>query len=160
MRWEKGSSSFPRSEHEERGSLRPFSPLQKGVSDPFSHCKRENPVPPKIPLAKIPLAQRMSRWLARKFHSRSKFSVSLEISNLFDLWAFWVPPNPRSAKRTVLGASGKIPLRPDAPGSKSFSPPPGPQEKRTFLVRTSTIFGADVHDPKGCRKTLYKKSLR
>ena len=22
------------------------------------------------------------------------------------------------------------------------------------------IFGADVHDPKGCRKTLYKKSLR
>ena len=29
-----------------------------------------------------------------------------------------------------------------------------------FLVRTSTIFGADVHDPKGCRKTLHKKHLR
>ena len=28
-----------------------------------------------------------------------------------------------------------------------------------FLVRTSTIFGADVHDPKGFWKTLYKKSL-
>ena len=30
------------------------------------------------------------------------------------------------------------PLRPDAQGSKSFSPPPGPQE--------NTLFGADVHD--------------
>ena len=47
------------------------------------------------------------------------------------------------------------PLRPDAQGSKSFSPPPGPQEN-ALLVRTSTIFGADVHDPKGCWKSLYK----
>ena len=29
-------------------------------------------------------------WLAHKFHSRSKFSISLEISNFFDLWALWV----------------------------------------------------------------------
>ena len=43
----------------ERGSLRPFSPPQDGVSDPFSHRKRENPVHPKIPLAKIPVTQRM-----------------------------------------------------------------------------------------------------
>ena len=28
-------------------------------------------------------------WLARKLHSRSKFSVLLEISNFFDLWALW-----------------------------------------------------------------------
>ena len=62
MRWGKGSEtpSFLRSEHEERGSLRPFSPPQQGVSDPFSHRKREKPVHPKIPLAKIPLAQRMT----------------------------------------------------------------------------------------------------
>ena len=26
-------------------------------------------------------------------------------------------------------------------------------------MRTSTIFGADVHDPKGCRKTLYAKKV-
>ena len=51
------------------------------------------------------------------------------------------------------------PLRPDAQGSKSFSPPLGPQE--------NALFGADVHDfrrgrpwpAKGCRKALYKKSL-
>ena len=57
----KGSEtpSFPSSEHEERGSLRPFSLLQEGVSDPFSHRKRENPVHPQISLAKIPLAQRI-----------------------------------------------------------------------------------------------------
>ena len=56
----KGSETplFPMLEHEERGSLRPFFPSQEGVSDPFSHRKRENPVHPKIPLAKIPLAQR------------------------------------------------------------------------------------------------------
>ena len=34
------------------------------------------------------------------------------------------------------------------------------RRKAHILVRTSTIFGADVHDPKGCWKTLYKKSLR
>ena len=31
-------------------------------------------------------------WLARKFHSRSKFSISLEISKFFYLWALWVGP--------------------------------------------------------------------
>ena len=53
------------------------------------------------------------------------------------------------------------PLRPNAQGSKSFSPPPTPQENAPFGadVHVVTIFGADVHDPKGCRKTLYKKSL-
>ena len=68
LRWEKGYETpscggekgsetplFPRSEHEERGSLRPFSPSQEGVSDPFSHRKRGNLVHPQIPLAKIPL---------------------------------------------------------------------------------------------------------
>ena len=44
----------------EKGSKTPFSPSQEGVSDPFSHRKRENPVHPKIPLAKTPLAQRMT----------------------------------------------------------------------------------------------------
>ena len=50
------------------------------------------------------------------------------------------------------------PLRPDAQGSKSFSPPPGPQE--------NALFGADVHDfrrgrpwPEGLSKTLYKKAV-
>ena len=28
-------------------------------------------------------------WLARKFHSRSKCSISIEIWNFFDLWALW-----------------------------------------------------------------------
>ena len=40
-----------------RGSLRPFSPPQEGVSDPFFHRKRENLVHPQNPLAQIPLAQ-------------------------------------------------------------------------------------------------------
>ena len=62
LRWGKGSEtpSFPSSEHEERGSPRPFFLSEEGVSDPFSHSKRENPVHPQIPLAKMPLAQRMS----------------------------------------------------------------------------------------------------
>ena len=30
----------------------------------------------------------------RKFHSRSKFSSSIEISNFFDLWALWVIGGP------------------------------------------------------------------
>ena len=49
MRNEAVSDPFP---HRERERLR--------VSDPFSHRKRENPVHPEIPLAKIPLAQRMT----------------------------------------------------------------------------------------------------
>ena len=44
-------------------------------------------------------------------------------------------------------------------GSK-VSPHHRGRRETHFLVRTSMIFGADVHDPKGCRKTLYKKSLR
>ena len=51
-------------------------------------------------------------------------------------------------------------LTPGCPGVKKFLPTTGAAGKTHFLVRTSTIFGADVHDPKGCRKTLYKKSLR
>ena len=43
-------------------------------------------------------------------------------------------------------------------GSKSFSPSPGPQKNALFGAE-STIFGADVHDPKGSRKTLYKKKV-
>ena len=65
MRWEKGSEtpSFLMLRHRDQGSLRPFSPSQEGVSDTFSHRKRENPVHPKIPSAKIPLAQRMKGFL-------------------------------------------------------------------------------------------------
>ena len=63
MRWGKGSEtpSFLMVRPRERGSLRPFSPLQEGFSDPFSHRKRENPAHPQIPLAKIPLAQRVKK---------------------------------------------------------------------------------------------------
>ena len=43
-----------------------FFPSQEGVSDPFSHRKRENPVHPKIPLANIPLAQRMKKAALEK----------------------------------------------------------------------------------------------
>ena len=50
------------------------------------------------------------------------------------------------------------PLRPDAQGSKSFSPPPGPQE--------NTLFGADVHDfrhgrpwPEGLLKKFVQKKF-
>ena len=62
LRWGKGSKtpSFPRSEHEERGSDVSVSPSQEGISGPFSHRKRVNLVHPQIPLAKIPLAQRIS----------------------------------------------------------------------------------------------------
>ena len=67
LRWGKGEKGLrlprslgPRSEHEERGSLRPFSPSQEGVSDPFPHRKRGNPAHPRIPSTKIPLAQRIT----------------------------------------------------------------------------------------------------
>ena len=46
------------------------------------------------------------------------------------------------------------------PLGQKVSPHHRGRRKTHFLVRTSTIFGADVHDPKGSRKTLYKKSLR
>ena len=46
------------------------------------------------------------------------------------------------------------------PRGQKVSPHHRGRRKTHFLVRTSTIFGADVHDPKGCWKTLYKKSLR
>ena len=49
-------------------------------------------------------------------------------------------------------------LTPGCPGVKKFLPTTGPEETH-FLVRTSTIFGADVHDPKGCRKTLRTKKV-
>ena len=43
------------------------------------------------------------------------------------------------------------------PRGQKVSPHHRGRRKTHFLVRTSTIFGADVHDPKGCRKTLCKK---
>ena len=46
------------------------------------------------------------------------------------------------------------------PWGQKVSPHHRGRRKTHFLVRMSTIFGADVHDPKGRRKTLYKKSLR
>ena len=45
------------------------------------------------------------------------------------------------------------------PRGQKVSPHHLGRRKTHFLVRTSTIFGADVHDPKGCRKTLYKKTF-
>ena len=41
-------------------------------------------------------------------------------------------------------------LTPGCPGVKKFLLTTGAAGKTHFLVRTSTIFGADVHDPKGC----------
>ena len=45
------------------------------------------------------------------------------------------------------------------PRGQKASPHHRGRRNTHFLVRTSTIFGADVHDPKGCRKTLYKKKV-
>ena len=50
-------------------------------------------------------------------------------------------------------------LTPGCPGVKNFSLSEGPQENGIFWCGTSTIFGADVHDPKGSRNTWYRKSL-
>ena len=43
------------------------------------------------------------------------------------------------------------------PRGQNVSPHHRGCSKTHLLVRASTIFCADVHDPKGCRKTLYKK---
>ena len=45
------------------------------------------------------------------------------------------------------------------PRGQKVSPHRRGRRKTHFLVRTSTIFGTDVHDPKGCRKTLYNKKF-
>ena len=44
------------------------------------------------------------------------------------------------------------------PWGQKVSPHHWDHKKMQFLVRTSMTFGADVHEPKGCRKTLYKKT--
>ena len=54
----------------ERWSLRPLFPPQEGVSDPFSHRKRENLVHPPNPLAQIPLAQRIREEPGAVYRSR------------------------------------------------------------------------------------------
>ena len=46
------------------------------------------------------------------------------------------------------------------PGCPGVNPHHWGRRKTHFLVQTSTIFGADVHDPKGSRKTLSRKSSR
>ena len=46
-------------------------------------------------------------------------------------------------------------LTPGCPGGQKVSPHHRDRRKTHFLVRTSTIFSANVHDPKGRRKTLY-----
>ena len=74
LRWEKGSETpscggtrglrLPRSlgrSMRNEGVSDPFSHRKRESQTPFSHRKRENPVPPKIPLAKIPLAQPLER---------------------------------------------------------------------------------------------------
>ena len=48
-------------------------------------------------------------------------------------------------------------LMPGCPGVKEFLPIHRRRRKSHFLVWASTIFGADVHDPKGSRKTVYPK---
>ena len=71
LRWEKGSEapscdgekglSLPRSSCSDlgnKGGSDPF-PTKRGSLRPFFPPQRENPVHPQIPLAKIPLAQRM-----------------------------------------------------------------------------------------------------
>ena len=82
----KGSEtpSFPRLEHEE------------GVSDPLSHCKRGNLVHPQIPLAKIPLAQR----------------ISIEGSK-----------NPKVGKRGFRSRKTPFPLTPEKGGFANLEPP-------------------------------------
>ena len=96
LRWEKGSEtpycggekglrlsrSLGRSMRNE-GVSDPFSPSQQGVSDPFSHRKRGNLAHPQIPLAKIPLAQRIIilwtsrfRLIAHRFSARSCADLS------------------------------------------------------------------------------------
>ena len=85
LRWEKGSEtpscggqkgsetpSFLMLRPRERASLRPLFPPQEGVSDPFSHRKRENLVHPPNPLAQIPLAQRIIRLGYRHRISRER----------------------------------------------------------------------------------------
>ena len=60
-------------------------------------------------------------------------------------------------KHTFFGPDFQtfLTLTPGCPyGSKSFSPHHRGRIKTHFLVRTSTIFGAEVHDPKGSRKAL------
>ena len=48
-------------------------------------------------------------WLARKFHSRSKFSISIEISNFFDLWALWAVSSKRSKPTQIRTPSWETP---------------------------------------------------
>ena len=43
------------------------------------------------------------------------------------------------------------------PRGRKVSPHHRGRRKTHFLVRTSTIFGADVHNPKGCWKSLCNK---
>ena len=45
------------------------------------------------------------------------------------------------------------------PRGQKVSPHHGDRGRRKahFLMRTSTIFGEDIYDPKDCRKALYKK---
>ena len=50
-------------------------------------------------------------------------------------------------------------LTPGGPWVKKFLPITGAAEKTHFLVRTSTIFGADVHDPKGFLKNFVQKKF-
>ena len=74
LRWEKGSETPSCGGKRVRDSLVPH--------DPFSHRKRENPVPPKIPLATIPLAQRTTCWMSlvapRRLRVQSRSSTQFE----------------------------------------------------------------------------------
>ena len=87
---------------------------------------------------------------------------------------FWKPPFCEPPKKEKAPNSGKekahkhkqfgpdfprtfLNLAPGCPGVKKFLPTTGAAGKRTFLCGRPRFFGADVHDPKGCRKTLYKK---
>ena len=58
---------------QERESLRPFSPPQEGVSDPFSHRKRGNPVHPQSPFATNPLVQRIVFFAEKMGSTEERF---------------------------------------------------------------------------------------
>ena len=62
----------------------------------------------------------------------------------------------RQHKHKLVGPN----FLPDAQGSKKLLPTTRAAGQTHFLVRTCTMFGADVHDPKGSRKTLSRRSLR
>ena len=120
----------------ERGSLGPFSPPQKGVSDPFSHRKRENPVHPQIPLAKIPLAQRVRMITKTAFHSSKRYAIRFDPS---------VRARAVSKGRRGKHASGVCTAK--HPGNLNSMPPPkgGPLSKFKDSFSKTNVLGDNCY---------------